>query len=348
MLEVKRLFVEKKTFCLRHISLKVEEGSSHVILGPTGCGKTTLLETLMGFCQPKEGEVYFQGKSLLKFPPHKRPFAYLPQDLALFPNMTVEENILYGARMRKYSPSLLFQKLVEVTEIRHLLGRYPCQLSSGERQRVALVRAIASGQKWLLLDEPFSALHRGMKQELWQLLKNFQKEYCLTLLLVTHDIEEAMTLGDFISILIQGEIHQQGTAEEVYTKPSTKEVAHFFGIRNLFSATVVERKSQSVLIDSPLGQFTVSTSLPLSSGEKCLLGIRKEHVHLAPPKEFPLQGKVKNITFSGAFYTLEITLPKGLSLEAALSSFSFQKLSPSVGSPLSLFLPSSHLFVLSL
>ena len=347
MLEVAHLFVKKQSFSLRRICFKVKSGDFHVILGPTGCGKTTLLETLMGFHQPHQGEIYFQGQSLLPFPPHRRPFAYVPQDLALFPHMTVGENILYGAKMRKVPPSPLLEKIVEATEIGPLWERRPGHLSSGERQRVALARAIGSGQTWLLLDEPFSALHRGMKQELWQILKHFQKAYHLTFLLVTHDIEEAMTLGDSLSVMIQGEIHQQGSAEEVYTKPVTKEVAHFFGISNLFPARVVERQGQTISIESSLGKFSLCSSLPLSVGEKCLVGIRKEHILVGPKGRYPLLGRVKGVLFSGSFYTLQVVLADETLIHVALSPSSFQKFSFHFSQLLSLFLPSEYLFILS-
>ena len=208
MLEIRNLSLRAGDFRLSRISLSVNGCECHVIMGPTGSGKTLLLESIVGFRRPCGGEILFQGKEIATLAVEKRQIAFLPQDLALFPSMTVEENVLYGLKRKK--PKCTGSRdqamaLCEAVGIKHLLKRDTRALSGGEKQRVALVRALAPGCRLLLLDEPFAALHRGMRKDLWFLLKRLQERLQLTVLMVTHD-EKAATFAQRIILIEKGEL----------------------------------------------------------------------------------------------------------------------------------------------
>jgi len=218
MLEIRELCLKAGSFSLHNISLILNDLQSHVILGPTGSGKTLLLESIVGFRKPEAGSVTLNGKELLSLPVERREMSYVPQDLALFPHLSVEANILYALRMkgdRDGRKRALAESLIDSVRIRSLLMRSTRHLSGGERQRVAFVRALATGYRYLLLDEPLSALHEGMRKELWFLLRELQQKYELTILMVTHSLEEAFFLGNEVSVMIDGTIHQSGSKQAV-------------------------------------------------------------------------------------------------------------------------------------
>ncbi|MFN3135503.1 MAG: ABC transporter ATP-binding protein [Candidatus Kryptonium sp.] len=292
MIELKDVYVQVNGFSLKGISLVVYPGTCHIIIGPTGCGKTVLLEAMLGLRQIKKGLIIVDGKDVTNLPTHQRGFSYVPQDLAIFPHLTVEENITYGIRYGNISEKSKYYKfakeLSELLGIAHLLKRKAINLSGGEKQRVAFARALASGSKYLLLDEPLSALHEAMKKELWFLLKELQKRYGFTILMVSHDLEESFFLADYISVMIDGVIHQTDKKEVVYRYPQNLEVAKYFGIKNIFKAEVVnvvgehyrlyceELKAEFLLpVDAVLRAFK-SSDLVMSKSLN--FGIRSEDV----------------------------------------------------------------------
>jgi|GEM_PF-32437 len=240
MLEISGLSTRAGSFVLSNVSIAVPPSSCHVIVGPTGSGKTLLLESVIGLRKPDNGRVLLDGREITYLPIESRRLSYVPQDLALFPHMTVRENIFYPMRIRGINgdaESGMAWELVDSLGIRRLLDRRTMNLSGGERQRTALARAVASGYKHLVLDEPLSALHESLKRELWYLLRDLQRRYDLAILMVTHDLEEAFFLGDTLSVILDGKVHQQGAQERVYACPASVEVADFLGIRNLFHVT---------------------------------------------------------------------------------------------------------------
>jgi ABC-type sugar transport system ATPase subunit len=289
MLEVANLSVEAGSFRLSNVSLKVLPSSCHVILGPTGGGKTLLLESIIGLRNPTEGKVILEQRDITGLPIEKRKLSYVPQDLALFPHMTVRENILYPTRIRAIyqdTETGIVRELIESLSIRHLLDRRIANLSGGERQRTALARAIVSGGKCLVLDEPLSALHESLKTELWYLLKDLQKRYELAILMVTHDLEEAFFLGDVISVIIDGKLRQQGEKRDVYKFPYREDVARFLGVQNLFRARVERINEDSLIaICEDLGMsFSLSTQwskLATKNNNDFLLGIRSQDVEVS-------------------------------------------------------------------
>jgi len=277
MLELTNLSVQVGDFKVAHISLSVHKRSIHAILGPSGSGKTILIETIAGFHQPCGGQILLEGADITAHVPELRNMAYVPQDLALFPHLTVKENIYFGLTARGRLSETLKKEADAVAEALYIRNHYDrniANLSGGEKQRVALARALATGNNVLLFDEPFSGLHPGLKKEFWFLLKELQVRHHLTIILITHDLEEAFFLGDHISILIEGAVHQSAAKEKARI-PRDKTVAAFYGVRNIFAGIISERQ---LLIPG------LNLALPLADGrdaqkeegKKFDVGIRAE------------------------------------------------------------------------
>lgn len=251
MLRINDLGMSAGNFSVNNISLSVPDGCCHVLLGGTGNGKTLILETIAGLRQIASGEIWSDEHNITKESPENRFISYVPQDLALFPHLNVEKNIFYSQRFKKNQSrtSKEIGELIECMQLENILHRSVHNLSGGEQQRVALVRAFASGNQVLLLDEPFSALHYTMKRTLWSLLSDMQKKYNLSILMVTHDLEEAYFLADNISVLHQGRILQTGTKEAIFYNPNSLEVTKITGHYNYFSGKVLDVIDNHCLID---------------------------------------------------------------------------------------------------
>lgn len=311
MLKVESLNAEAGSFHLRKIDLKVNEGACHAVLGPSGSGKSTLLNAILGMLPCNGGCIQLGGTDITHQPIEQRGLGFLPQQIGLFPHLTVQGNITYSARARgvpsgKFQP--LLNRLIEATGIGKLLSRYPNTLSGGERQRVALVRALAIQPRMVLLDEPFTALDESLRRELWWLMRELQTRHGLTILLVTHNLTEAYFLADTISILMDGEIKQTGHKAEVYRHPATNAVARFLGIGNLWDGIVVGLDNDSLLVHCPAigmtARFPKSGKDPAASSAVAV-GILAEHVNLRdaahPPKpnEHLLTGQIRLLDFRG-------------------------------------------------
>lgn len=285
MLNIKNLCLRAGSFETQQISFSVPVGGCHALVGATGSGKTLVLETISGLRRVQSGGIYWLGRDITALPPEQRKLAYVPQDLALFPHMTVQGNIEYGLRMQKNNSSDKYAEIDKLTHalgISHLLNRSTKNLSGGERQRTALARALAPGNKLLLLDEPFSALHEAMRKELWLLLKTLQQQYGITILIVTHDMEEAFFLADSVTFIARGSVIQSGDKHHVYRCPKNVEAAKFFGVQNLFPAEVVDATADKTKLSCP----SLGTALHAgSNGSEQLLkksavtvGIRAENI----------------------------------------------------------------------
>ncbi len=361
MLEVRDLSARAGGFVLRNVSLRVHPSSCHVILGPTGSGKTLLLESVIGLRKPERGKVLVNGDEITLLPMEKRRLSYVPQDLALFPHMTVRENILYARRikgMRLNTDNGVAKELIDSLGIEHLLDRRIRNLSGGERQRTALARAIVSGCKNLVLDEPLSALHESLKRELWYLMKDLQGRYELATLMVTHDLEEAFFLGDTISIIIDGRVHQQGTKREIYGCPQSVEVAKFLGVGNLFRARIdrVAGGSLSVRCEDLGANLNVSNDgkeWRVTDNDECILGIRCEDIDVLPSVELPpngsntIGGTVRSILETGASFTIIATIEgRSRTLEIAVSRSIANRLNLAIGQSILVSLPAEHLFLI--
>ena len=286
MLKLSNLCMSAGNFSVDNITLSVPDGSCHVLLGGTGNGKTLILETIAGLRPIKSGDVWAGKCDITNEPPENRTISYVPQDLALFPHLTVEKNIFYSQRFKKNQSRTSYEilQIIKYLRLENILHRSIQNLSGGERQRVALARAFATGNQILLLDEPFSALHYTMKRSLWELLFDMQKEYNLSTLLVTHDLEEAYFLADYISVLFKGKLLQTGTKEEIYFNPNCIEVAKITGHYNYLPGKVLSAKGNDCLVycDS-LGANCHTKNAGLQPSDEVVIAIRTSDIDIIAP-----------------------------------------------------------------
>ena len=262
---------------VQNVNLVIEPGEFICFLGPSGCGKTTLLRIITGFEQRTSGDVIYDGNVINDVIPQKRDFGIVFQSYALFPNMTVRQNIAFGLKMRKMPSSLIDERVAEILQLVGLsewATHYPSQLSGGQQQRVALGRAIAIKPKVLLLDEPLSALDAKIRERLRIVIKKLQEELGITMIYVTHDQEEALALADRIAIMRDGEIRQIGSPWEVYKKPKTSFIAEFVGTSNFITGKKKNGKVQFGRLE-----LTVS-NLDDTDSETVHLAIRPENIEL--------------------------------------------------------------------
>jgi len=279
----KKLVLEKvrKTFgpliAVDDVSLDIIPGEFICFLGPSGCGKTTILRMITGFEQPTSGNIIYDGNIINDIIPQKRDFGIVFQSYALFPNMTVEKNIAFGLNMRKVPQGLINERVTEILKLLDLSGwetHYPSQLSGGQQQRVALGRALAIKPKVLLLDEPLSALDAKIRVRLRVVIKKLQQDLGITLIYVTHDQEEALSLADRIVIMRNGKFQQIDSPFDIYKKPKTSFVAEFVGTSNFIAGI----KRDGVVEFGKL-QFAVSNCDDVQ-GENLYLAIRPENIEL--------------------------------------------------------------------
>jgi len=241
-----------KVLALREINMEVYQGELLVLLGPSGSGKSTLLRIIGGLEVPSKGRVYMDGEDITFYPPYKRDTSMVFQSLALFPHMSVYDNVAYGLKIRKVSKDEIDRRVDEILElvrIKELKDRKVTQLSGGQRQRVAIARSLILNPKILLLDEPLGALDLKLRKELHVELKRLHKEVGNTWIFVTHDQEEALTLADRIGIMHNGKLEQIGDKWDIYEKPSTKFVADFIGETNLINGKIKSIKDDMIIID---------------------------------------------------------------------------------------------------
>src|SRR5512141_946109 len=226
------------------VNLEIGDGEFFSMLGPSGSGKTTCLRMIAGFDRPTAGQIFLYGQDVSNLPPYERPVNTVFQDYALFPHMTIEDNIAYGPMIQKVPKQERMKRVDEMLDLVRLPGfgyRKPAQLSGGQRQRVALARALINHPKVLLLDEPLGALDLKLRQQMQVELKNIQKKVGITFVFVTHDQEEALTMSDRIAVFNEGKVEQVGTPADVYEKPATPFVAGFVGTSNLIFGEVAQR-----------------------------------------------------------------------------------------------------------
>ncbi|MCJ8346604.1 ATP-binding cassette domain-containing protein [bacterium] len=233
MLNLNDLSIQKGDFLFEEINLHLENSKIHILLGPSGSGKTLLLETILGINPVALGQMSLNGVSIEEMPIESRSISYVPQDLCLFPHLKVKENILFSCQFsKKKTDWKRFERLCEILQIKNLLGRSISNLSGGEKQRVAIARALMVDEDLLLLDEPFSSLHEKLRQDLWQQLKEIQKEFQLSILMVTHDLDEALFLGDFLYLMMDQKIEVLSQNDQKIHYPSNKDALQFLGVKN--------------------------------------------------------------------------------------------------------------------
>ncbi|MFV0412088.1 MAG: ABC transporter ATP-binding protein [Oscillospiraceae bacterium] len=291
---------------LNHVTLGIPKGAFVTLLGPSGCGKTTLMRQLAGFSEPDEGEIFIGGRRMNGLPPFERGTPLVFQEYALFPHMTVYENISYGLRLRKEPKAAVKQKVLEMLEIFTLAGlegRFPGQLSGGQQQRVAFARALVMGQEVLLLDEPLSNLDAKLRVEVRGELRQIQQRLGITAIYVTHDQDEALSMSDTIAVMQNGRIEQVGTPQQIYFKPANRFVAGFVGTVNLLEATMASKGGR--LLAECCGQpLALAGTEGLAPGDRVTLAIRPEYLRLAPQNEKApaggfLEGEIQRHSFLG-------------------------------------------------
>jgi spermidine/putrescine transport system ATP-binding protein len=295
---------------LDDVSLTINNNEFFTLLGPSGCGKTTLLRLIAGFEYPNAGDITLFGAPIQNLPPHQRPVNTVFQQYALFPHMSVAENVSFGMDMLKRGKSerdKTVKQMLELVKMSDYAHRKPTQLSGGQQQRVALARALAPKPKVLLLDEPLSALDLKLRQAMRNELKHLQRETGITFIFVTHDQEEALTMSDRIAVMSQGKVQQIDNPLEIYENPVNQFVANFIGETNILEGIVstVEGKSFRCLLGQ--GVVECSSSTPVRVGDKVKLSLRPEKIRLLPVNdEGNLSGEIVETTYLGTDTTYKI------------------------------------------
>lgn len=306
------------------VTLDIAAGEFITILGPSGSGKSTILNILSGFTQPDDGDVLVDGASIVQTPPHRRGFGMVFQNYAIFPHMTVYENIAFPLRMRGAAASSIDQSVRSALQLVNLTGlesRYAQQLSGGQQQRIAFARAVVFGPKVLLMDEPLSALDKNLRQQLQVELRRLHKQLGITIILVTHDQEEALAMSDRIAIMKAGRIVQVGSGPELYEQPVDEFVARFFGESNLLEGkvTAVDGTDKLLFADGMVCDTGRSLGWPL--GSRVRVVVRPDRIRIVDTEASPsFRAKVEDMTYLGEVARLDLQLDTGLALVARIPS----------------------------
>ncbi len=330
------------------VNLTIDEGAFVVLLGPSGGGKTTLLNILGGFLEPTSGRVLLGGRDITHTPPAKRPTTTVFQDYALFPHMTIAGNVAFGLKMRRV-PRARQTKLVagalDLVGLGHTASGRIHELSGGQRQRIALARALVVEPSVLLLDEPLGALDLKLRRQMQEELKGIQKRIGTTFVHVTHDQEEAMAIGDTIVVMNNGRIEDKGAPERVYLRPASRFTARFMGDNNLIDGRVVSGATNGrVTLETPLGAFTVAGEA--EPGTPVALSIRPEHLYTeAAAARLPIgSAEVVGAGFFGTHHQCSANL---IGLEAPLKIRLPQKRIPRPGEALALYVDPADMVLLT-
>jgi ABC-type sugar transport system ATPase subunit len=331
MIRVRNLWVDLGDFVLQNANLDISNGEYFVILGPTGAGKTVLLESIAGLYPLKEGRIWLNDNEVTRLEPEKRGVSIVYQDQMLFPHLSVRDNIIFGLRIRKIRPSEIEQTLswlAGLLEIHHLLNRRPETLSGGEKQKVALARALSVKPKLLLLDEPLSALDLSSREILQRELRKIHEEYRVTTVHVTHDFEEAIALADRVAVIGDGCIQQIGTPEQIFRQPGSEFVARFAMVRNIFRGEVVSGEKEDALF------YVDGTCLFVVTEHrgKCHASLRPEDI-IVSHAPFPssarnsFSGVITAIVDKGSTLLLTVKVPPDFVCLVTRNSFDAMELS---------------------
>jgi len=273
-----------------HVSLEIQDGELFTLLGPSGCGKTTILRLIGGFNKPDNGEIYFDGKPVTPIPPYERNIGMVFQNYALWPHMTISNNITYGLKLKKLPKAEIADQVSHVLKLVNLVGlekRYPGQLSGGQQQRVALARALVLNPDVLLLDEPLSNLDAKIRVQVRAEIRKLQKELGITTIYVTHDQEEALTLSDRIAVINLGKLLQIGSPRDLYERPHNPFVADFIGINNLIPGNVQEINTTEkwVRVQTKVGPLLCTSDEQYKPGDRCMISVRPETASISQSED---------------------------------------------------------------
>ncbi|HMN27712.1 MAG TPA: ABC transporter ATP-binding protein [Caldilineaceae bacterium] len=318
------VLLDQVTFCYNEViaadavSLRVEQGEFFALLGPSGSGKTTILRLIAGFLQPQSGSITIGGRNMVGVPPYERNIGFVFQNYALFPHMTIAQNVAFGLESQHLNKTEIGKRVTDVLELVQLRGladRRPAQVSGGQQQRVALARAIVTQPSVLLLDEPLAALDKKLRSEMQVELHELQRRLAITTLFVTHDQEEALSLADRLAVMDLGRIVQIGPPQEVYEHPQTRFVTDFMGEANLFDGQVTQVSQEQVTIAANSSERIVGPpKAGLSAGQSVAWAVRPENVRVAlepPPAPFALPATVRQVAYRGASIDFHLSLRDG-------------------------------------
>jgi len=312
-----------EVLAVNSVSFHVEEGEFMSLLGPSGCGKTTTLRIIAGFLRPDHGTIHAGGEEITPLPPFKRNIGLVFQNYALWPHMTVFENISFGLKLRKIKVAEIWQRVEEVIALTNLPGleeRFPRELSGGQQQRVALARVLVLKPAILLLDEPLSNLDRKLRVHMRVELRQLQGKLGMTTLYVTHDQEEALSMSDRVAIMDRGRISQIGTPNQIYEDPSCGFVADFVGSVNIMEGQIVEESGELATFKTREGLiFKISIKKALTSAGNLNLAIRPERVkvsHKSIEGDNVMQGEVKFVVYLGSLTRYHVELKEGFQITA--------------------------------
>lgn len=294
---------------VENTTLNVKKGEFLTFLGSSGCGKTTTLRMIAGFEDPTEGSILIGGKHAEHLPPNKREVNTVFQNYALFPHLTIRENIAFGLKLQKVKKAEIKERvenIIKLVKLEEHADKSPDQLSGGQKQRVAIARAIVNNPKVLLLDEPLGALDLKLRKEMQLELKQLQRELKITFIYVTHDQEEALTMSDRIVVMNKGRIEQVGTAHEIYERPQTKFVAQFIGETNLFEdVEILEKNGNDYVVAIGSEKVSTDSMKDFKPGEKVHISIRPENMKLS---RTPMEGRESiAVTYDSNIYVGNIS-----------------------------------------
>lgn len=307
-----------------NVSLEIERGEFFTLLGPSGCGKTTLLRSVAGFNRPEEGEIYFEEKKMKNIPPHKRGVGMVFQNYAVFPHLSLYDNVTYGLKAKKtpaeeIEPRAL--RAIEMVRLKGLEKRFPSQLSGGQLQRVAIARSLVVEPEVLLMDEPLSNLDAKLRVETRSEIRALQQNLKITTIYVTHDQEEALAISDRIAVMNFGKIQQIGRPWEIYIDPANRFVAEFIGTTNFFEGETVSGDADRTIVSVRGVELAVPKQEALK-GSRISFAIRPEAFRIFEDTKtsfckapFALKGRVSSVEYLGPLTKYEIELPEGVILK---------------------------------